>query len=405
MSIARVHRLIVVAIVAIAAAQAAHAQLPTLDPLQVLGPNSSDFSADPSAPPSPPYFGSGLAVQGNVALAGMPGAFNETGRVAVFVRDTAGTWTRRYTLTAGTAIPGAGFGSHIAIFNKRVLVASRTAVYVFVIELGKFRRVGMLPFGRSVQIRNMDWHSNIAVVGVRDSGGNTAYAFYLNPDGTFRRVARIVAPDALAADRFGERVAVYGSTVAITAPGYNSGQGAAYVFSCNDVQCIERQKLLANDGQPGDDFGRAIDVYGGVLVVGAPNVDYRGGDPNEPPGEQNFRAGGAGYLFVRSGTTWVEQQKLRPGPRQLNWYSTFGYQVLVSINHVLVGAPYQIEEWEPGYVVDYRWSGGSLFTARVLTNKISHGEAMALSNNTLFAGVPNAPPFDGTAAVYDLSAP
>jgi hypothetical protein len=271
-------------------------------------------------------------------------------------------------------------------------------------QSGKWLEVGKLPFGRAVQVRDLDVHWNTVVVGASDSTGDAVYAFHMNTDGTFRRIARFVAPDAVSSDRFGERVAVYSTTVAVTAPGYNAGQGAAYIFSCSETQCVQRQKLLANDGRRGDDFGHAVDLANGVLVVGAPSANWVPGDPVRPPSEQNHRAGGSAYLFVRSGATWIEQQKLHPGARQLNWYASFGYQVAVSATHVVVGAPYQVDDFEPGYVVDYRWSGGSLVAARMMVNDSSHGETLALYNNTLFAGIPSAPPYWGGAAFYSLPA-
>jgi len=393
---------IAASIVALACAQLAHAELPQLDPVQFLQPDSTDASDDPEQLPSPPMFGSGLAVVGNVALAGMPAAWDETGRVAAFVRDANGKWIRRATLTASNPAMGAGFGEHIAMFNRRALITSRTAVYIFQLQSGKWQQTGKLPFGRAVQVRDLDWHWNTVVVGAGDSTGDTAYVFHMNTDGTFHRTGRIVAPDANPSDRFGERVAVYSTTVAITAPGYNSGQGAAYVFTCTATQCVERQKLLANDGRRGDDFGHAVDLASGVLVIGAPSANWVPGNPAKPPSEQNHRAGGSAYVFVRSGSTWTEQQKLHPGARQLNWYATFGYQVAVSATHVVIGAPYQVDDWEPGYVVDYRWSGGSLFAARMMVNDVSHGETLALDGTTLFAGIPAAPPYYGAAAVYKL---
>jgi hypothetical protein len=396
---------IAASILALACMPLAHAELAQLDPVQMLGPDSSDASDDPNQFPSPPMFGSGLALQGNVALAGMPAAYDEKGRVAAFVREASGTWVRRQTLTASNTAAGAGFGEHVAIFNNRALISSHTAVYIFQLQSGKWREVGKLPFGRAVQVRDLDWHWSTVVVGASDSTGDAAYAFHMNTDGTFRRIVRIAAPDANPADLFGERVAVYSATVAVTAPGYNSGQGAAYLYTCSETQCVERQKVIANDGRPGDDFGHAVDLASGVLVVGAPSANWVPGNPDKPPSEQNHRAGGSAYVFVRSGTTWTEQQKLHPGARQLNWYATFGYQVAVSGTHVVIGAPYQVDDWEPGYVIDYHWAGGSLFAARVMVNDVSHGEVLALYDNTLLAGIPAAPPYDGGAAVYDLPHP
>jgi hypothetical protein len=401
--IASVRRRIAASILALAAVSVVHAVTP-LEPVQVIEPDGTDAVDDPNQAPSPPFFASGLALQGNVALAGMPGAFEEKGRVAAFVRDAAGKWMRRQTLTGSNTTTGSGFGEHIKIHNNRALITSRTAVYIFQLTTGKWSEAGKLAFGRSVQVHDLDWHWNCVVVGASDSTGNAVYVFHLNTNGTFTRIARIAPPDATPNDRFGERVAVYSTTVAASAPGYNNGQGAAYVFMC-DTQCVQRQKVLANDGVPGDDFGHAIDLASGVLVVGAPAADWTPGDPARPPSEQNHRAGGSAYLFVRSNGTWTEQQKLHPGPRQLTWYATFGLQVAATATHVVIGAPYQIEPWEPGYVIDYRWSGGSLFAARVMTNEASHGETLALYENTLLAGMPAALSYWGTAAVYNLGGP
>jgi hypothetical protein len=389
-----------------AVAGLAHAELPQFNPAQTLGPDSTDAVDDANTLPSPPLYGYGLALQGNMALAGMPGAYDEKGRVAALVRNAAGKWVRFQTLTASGTPAGSGFGEHIAICNMCSLISSRTAVYIFKLHSGKWSEVGKLPFGRAVQVRDLDVHWNTVVVGASDTTGDAVYVFHMNTNGTFTRISRVAAPDAVASDRFGERVAVYNSTVAVTAPGWHSGQGAVYLFNCTDTQCVQRQKVIANDGRPGDDFGHAVDLANGVLVVGAPAANWVPGDPALPPSETNQRAGGSAYLFVRSGTTWTEHQKLHPGARQLNWYASFGLQVAVSATHVVIGAPYQVDEYEPGFVVDYQWSGGSpggsLFAARMMVNDTSHGESLALYNNTLLAGIPEAPPYWGGAAYYKL---
>jgi hypothetical protein len=399
-----IHRRIAASIFAFAIANLAHAELPERAALQVLEPIlGTDTTNTADEPPDPPWMGIGMAMQGNVALVGMSGAFGETGRVAAFVRDATGKWMRRQTLTASDAAPSARFGDHVAIFNSHVLIAARTAVYVFELTSGKWRQTGKLAFGRSVTVRDLDWHWNTVVVGARDSTGNAAYVFHLNADGTFQRIARLAPPDAVAGDLFGEHVAVYSASVAATAPGYNSEQGAAYTFTCSETRCVQRQKLLANDGQPGDDFGSAVDLASGVLVIGAPGADWVPGDPSQLPSEQNYHAAGAAYLFVRSDGTWTEQQRLRPSPWELNWYASFGYQVAVSATHVVVSAPYDLDQFQPGFVIDYRWSGGTLVANKVMVYEASLGHALALYNDTLFAGAPNNPGFWGEALVYNLA--
>jgi FG-GAP repeat len=403
---ASVRRRIATSIFALALAQLAHAELPQRAATQVLEPvPGTDTRESPDEPPDPPYFGSGLAMQGNVALAGMPGAFAERGRVAVFVRDTAGRWVRRQTLTPSNPAVGADFGQHVAIFNRRALITSRSAVYVFQLQTGKWRETGKLSFGRTVQVHDLDWHWSTVVVGASDATGNAAYVFHMNADGTFVRISRLAPPDADAADRFGEHVAVYSATVAVTAPGYNEEEGAAYIFTCSETRCAERQKLLANDGAGGDGFGGALDLANGLLVVGAPSADWVPGDPSRPPSTKNHHAGGAAYLFVRSGGTWVEQQKFRPSAGELNWYSAFGYEVAISATHVVVGAPYGVDSFEAGYAVEYRWSGGSLVATHVMQGDASHGAVLALYNDALLLGAPDGPPYYGEASVYNLATP
>ena len=145
MTTASVCRRIAASIFALAVAQLAHAELPQRAAIQVLEPIiGTDTTNSPDEPPDPPFFGSALAMQGNIALAGMPGAFAERGRVAVFVRNSTGHWIRRQTLTASNAAAGNAFGEHVAIANNRVLITSRSAVYIFQLQSTTWREVGKL---------------------------------------------------------------------------------------------------------------------------------------------------------------------------------------------------------------------------------------------------------------------
>src|ERR1044072_1807950 len=176
-------RWIAASILAFAVVPLAYAELAQLEPAQMLGPDNSDSISDSNQLPTPPLFGYGLAMQGNMALAGMPGAFDEKGRVAALVRTSAGRWIRSQTLTASGTGAGTGFGGHIAICNMCSLISSHTAVYIFKLESGKWRQAGKLPFGRAVQVRDLDMHSNTVVVGASDTTGDAVYAFHMNADG------------------------------------------------------------------------------------------------------------------------------------------------------------------------------------------------------------------------------
>ena len=75
--------------------------------------------------------------------------------------------------------------------------------------------------------------------------------------------------------------------------------GSAYVFVRSGQTWSEQQKLVASDAAADDLFGVSVSVSGDTAVVGAYADDVPGG----------MNAGSA-YVFVRSGTTWSQQQKL-----------------------------------------------------------------------------------------------
>lgn len=84
--------------------------------------------------------------------------------------------------------------------------------------------------------------------------------------------------------------------------------------------------LVASDGAGNDDFGLAVAISGDAAIVGALYVDDEEG---------------AAYVFVRTGSTWTEQQRLVPTtPDGKDW---FGYAVAVDGDTALIGAPHQID--------------------------------------------------------------
>ena len=107
--------------------------------------------------------------------------------------------------------------------------------------------------------------------------------------------------------------------------GANSLQGSAYVFVRSGTTWSEQQKLTASDGAADDQFGWSVAISGETVVVGA-RVDDIGANSNQ----------GSAYVFVRSGTTWSEQQKLTASDGAVD--DLFGYSVAISGETVVVGA-------------------------------------------------------------------
>lgn len=391
-----VRSMLVSAFAALVAAPLARAELPSLQPIQNLEPTAQEISPDPEGFPQSTMFATSLALKRNTLMSGMPGAFDFEGRVAIFTRrDADSPWRRSGTLAARDAARGARFGTDVALAGGRALVASPTAVYAFALRDGVWRQTQKLTFDEPVQIADVDWNGSIAIVGVgvNDLGtrSNGVYAFGLTRSGQLRRIAKFTAHDTGPADLFGNHVAISGSRVAIAAPGYNADQGAVYVFSCTLSGCLERQKLLANDGKPGDDFGSSVDLEGEVLVVGAEGADAAN------PREDTSR--GAGYVFVKANGEWLEAQKLGLTDDEADHFLALGFTSAISGNRIALGSV-SIPGFSPGLTAIYERSGGSFVPTQLLQGM---GESLALAGSTAVTGFPSRgiPPI-GSASVYRL---
>jgi hypothetical protein len=171
-------------------------------------------------------------------------------------------------------------------------------------------------------------------------------------------LGRIQAGDPDAYDGFGRAVAIDGA-FAVVGANYDdnaNGQdaGAVYIFQ-RDLGGPENwgqvTKIIAADGQPGDNFGFSVDISGDYIVVGAPYADNQGNNT------------GAAYIFYRhqgGPDNWGQQAKLYH-PQSLNGTDDkCGHAVAIAGQLVLLGVPYN--DWfgpDAGAVTSYGRSGSS----------------------------------------------
>jgi hypothetical protein len=137
----------------------------------------------------------------------------------------------------------------------------------------------------------------------------------------------LAAPDGAPGDRFGFRVCLDGHTAIVGAPKHDASgpdAGAAYVFIRDGSGWTQEQKLVPGDAAAGDQNGWSVAIQGDTALVGAPTDDDAGSNS------------GAAYVFVRTGPTWTQQQKLvapdaEPG-------DLFGWSVAIDGDTAVVGA-------------------------------------------------------------------
>ncbi|QOJ15824.1 MAG: thrombospondin type 3 repeat-containing protein [Planctomycetia bacterium] len=167
-----------------------------------------------------------------------------------------------------------------------------------------------------------------AVIGALGDNSNAGSAYIFvrapGPPETWVQQAKLTASDAAAGDFFGFSVALDGDTAVIGAVGDNGGSGSAYVFVRSGTSWTQQQKIVGTGLATDAGFGGSVSISANTILVGATSND-----------DVPFNSGSA-YVFVRSGTTWTQQQKLSAFDAAGG--DLFGTAVSVSGNTALVSA-------------------------------------------------------------------
>jgi hypothetical protein len=261
------------------------------------------------------YFGASVAISGDTIAVGAPLAFSDlTGSVYVFVRNGE-TWSQQQQLTApdGTA---SSFGSSVAVSGDTAVVTDWSSAHVFLRWGEMWNRQQELP-GYNYPAAAISAETLVvAADGSADVFVRNRGAWILQQELT----TACDADDFL----FVRCVAISGDTIVLGA--YADAAGSAYVFARNGETWSQQAMLTAADGADGDNFGTSVAVSGDIVVVGAAEHDSAAG----------LNAGSA-YVFVRSGDTWSQRQKLTASDGAA--YDYFGRSVAVFGDLVVVGAP------------------------------------------------------------------
>jgi hypothetical protein len=183
-------------------------------------------------------------------------------------------------------------------------------------------------FGCSVSVSG-----DYAIVGAYlddDNGISSGSAYIFLRSGTsWSQQQKLLALDGAASDYFGSSVSISGDLAIVGAYGDDdkgSYSGSAYIFLRSGTSWSQQAKLTASDGNAGDRFGNSVSISGDYAIVGAYGDDVNGTDS------------GSAYIFLRSGTSWSEQQKLTAPDG--NAYDWFGWSVSISGDYAIVGAHY-----------------------------------------------------------------
>jgi hypothetical protein len=292
-------------------------------------------------------FGVAVALDGDVAVVGS--SFDDkvaganAGSVYVF-RRTGTVWALEQKLTPDDPQPNDHFGSTVAIQGDTILVGAplkdissntdQGAAYAFKRANGTWTQQPRITaaagaasdeFGSAVA-----FSGNSGLVGAPGRDGQRGAVYVYTTDGAVWTFQQQLTNNTLVEfDRFGAAVALNGETALIGAPqGLSSHQGTAFVFMRTAAVWSEQAQLSANDGAAEDGFGDTVALVGETALIGAPKDD---GGLNDQVFDQ-----GAAYVFVRTGASWAQQNKLTISDGAAD--DQAGIAVALSATHAVLGA-------------------------------------------------------------------
>ncbi|MGQ0621416.1 MAG: Calx-beta domain-containing protein [Panacagrimonas sp.] len=329
----------------------------TVDPL-IVNERQKIFAADGA---NSDNFGLAVSLSGDTLLATAHNHGGGRGTVYVFVRF-AGSWVEQARLTPE-------MGDRINSGCQSVSLSGDTAA--------------------------------IPVTGQPSGDDHDAGRVYVfrRTNGVWSREQIIVGPPDTF-DHFGCAVAVEGNTLLIGALGDDiagrNSQGSAYVYVRDAGTWAAQAKLVAAEGRELDSFGFDVALSGERALIGAPS----GGLENN----------NAAYVFVRSGTTWMQEARLLP-PSGGNPGKHFGEAVAISGDTAVVGA------WTddlgrrttisnpPGSATVFvrtgsTWSRQARLIASRPTENPGFGISVSLQGDTALVGMP----FDDLVSLNEGSA-
>ena len=307
-------------------------------------------------------FGSSVAATRDVVVVGAPLASHSgirSGAVYVYERNPGGfdTWVQvKKLVPVGT--PGSFlFGNAVAIHGDTIVVGAMAdfnssirsgTVYVFERHQGGTNQWGLVKklapadganddqFGYAVAIDLDTLVSGARFDDDRGANSGSAYVHSRHQGGTnqWGFVRKIVPADGVGGDEFGSAVGISEDTVVVGArldDDRGTDSGSAYVFGRDQGgsnQWSQVRKLLAADGAAQDQFGVAVAIDAGVIVVGSSLDDDRGLNS------------GSAYVFARDhGATngWGQLTKLLPVDGAAG--DSFGFSVSIDGPTIIIGAP------------------------------------------------------------------
>ena len=222
-------------------------------------------------------FGAAIAMSGDHALIGAPGAMEGTG--AAFLFRFEGGWQQVAMIGADDAESGNLFGASVAIDGDMLAIGApfrgnrQGAVYTFRADMNGVSQVGLIEadgVGNNARFGSVVWIGDVAPLTdvviasapFSEQGRGTVRAFAMN-EGEYAEALRLSAFDPRARSSFGSALAYDGSGFMIGAPGSNAV--SHYMMDGNTLTSAAKVRVEEIDGG----LGSAIALGDGFVALGA----------------------------------------------------------------------------------------------------------------------------------------
>ncbi|HXQ75732.1 MAG TPA: hypothetical protein VN791_04485 [Acidimicrobiales bacterium] len=278
-------------------------------------------------------FGWSVAISGSTVVVGAPDHYFGIGAAYVF-SDSGGSWADQAELTpSGLGVTSeVKFGYSVVTSGAAIMVgadgydAKAGAVFVFTDAGGTWNQEATLTPADAGVGQEFGWSMAVSgptllVSAVKAHDDTGAVYVFSDAGGAWAQDAELTASDAAGNNYFGDKVAISGSRIVAGAPGHDSEQGAAYVFTGSGASWRQVAELTASDGGPDDCFGWAVGVSGKTVLVGA---------------EQTNADSGAAYMFTTTGSKWRQRAELAANDGGTT--DEFGYSASLSGTTAIIGA-------------------------------------------------------------------
>ncbi|MEE9208749.1 MAG: choice-of-anchor B family protein, partial [Gemmatimonadota bacterium] len=326
----------------------------------------------------------------------------------------------------GERLPGAvvaGFGSAVVLLENEALVGRTEEFAVF--SVPATRPGSIVVFRTDPETGEWVEHGALSAegVGAGDGFGNVlastedllvagapkhrnsrglAYVFERSEEGEWVETDRLSYPGGARGDEFGAAVAISGGEILVGSPGAAEGQGAVFTFSRSANEGWAASGLVTPTGtEAGSRFGGALAADDERLVVGAPGpvafTLFGGG------GE---RQAGSVHVFGRSGGgAW--EPATSAGGLTAEGTLGLGAAVLLHQDGILAGAP--LTDGSAGAIVSLQvdangnWAEPSTIRASIPQPQARLGHSLAMAGSQLLAGAPAEQGLRGAVHVFTQS--